>query len=225
MSQLHELVIWIGTGIILLAFLIALSFAKKQKPKYFTYIFIFIILGLLLSISSFFYAYSKTILANLKFSFIIQQILLLLQSLMLGLFFIEVLRESTFIKKTKYLLFLSIISQIIIISFIILKNADIRPSISYNIILPIFCLFYFKFLLINKPMVILAKSSIFWIVTGILISSCFAFPVNSLISFIPRNEQYINVRGQIFSIANMALTVLYLSIIKSYLCLKHPQNL
>ncbi len=225
MSQLHELVIWIGTGIILLAFLIALSFTKKQKPNYFTYIFFFIILGLLLSISSFFYAYSKTILANLKFTFIIQQLLLLLQSLMLGLFFIEILRESTFVKKIKYLLFLSIISQIIIISFIILKNADIRPSISYNIILPIFCLFYFKFLLSNKPMVILAKSSVFWIVTGVLISCCFAFPVNSLISFIPRNGQYADISGQIFSISNIALIVLYLFIIKSYLCLKHPQNL
>jgi hypothetical protein len=32
------------------------------------------------------------------------------------------------------------------------------------------------------------------------------------------------VRLQIFSIYNMSLIIMYLFIIKSYLCLKHPQH-
>jgi hypothetical protein len=69
------------------------------------------------------------------------------------------------------------------------------------------------------------KSSSFWIVIGVIFSSCIGLPVSSLISFIPKNQEYFNMSSQIFSLFNISLIILYLFIIKSYLCLKHPQTI
>jgi RsiW-degrading membrane proteinase PrsW (M82 family) len=103
-------------------------------------------------------------------------------------------------------------------------NIEIRPSIVPNLILLVFCFFYLKDLMKNKPTVVLVQSSAFWLVMGIFFSSCIGFPVSALIPFISKSEQYSNLRFQIFSVQNMSLIIMYLFIIKSYLCLKHPQH-
>lgn len=202
----------------------AIAFAKKDKPSYFRYIFIFIILGLLLSINAI-TNHNFAWLFNMKIPILIEQLLFLFQSLMLGLFFWEILKNSVFAKRIKPLLFLLILIQIILIIVVHSANTEMRPTIVPNLILPIFCFFYFKDLMNNKPTLILVKSSAFWIIIGILYYCCIGFPIYSLFAFIPKNQEYLDLRSQIFSITNMSLIVLYLFIIKSYLCLKHPQNL
>ena len=161
----------------------------------------------------------------LKVPILIEQSLLLFQSLMLGLFFIEVLSRSIFVAKIKQLLFLSIIIQVTLLIIVLTTNIEIKPVVSSSLFLLICCFFYIRDLMNNKPTLKLMKSSAFWIVIGTLYSCCIGFPVYSLIAFIPRNQEYLNLRSQIFSITNMSLIVLYLFIIKSYLCLRHPQNL
>jgi len=161
---------------------------------------------------------------NKKIPLLIEQLLIIIQSLMIGLFFTETLYKSSLIKKIKWLLFLSVLIQSSLLILVLITNIEIKPLISSNLFLLIFCLFYLKDLMKNKPTLIISKSSAFWLVMGIFYSSCIGFPVNSLISFIPKDQEFINSRLEIFSIANMSLIVFYLFIIKSYLCLKHPQN-
>ena len=144
---------------------------------------------------------------------------------MLGLFFFEVLNKSMFLNKIKKLLFLSIIIQIILLLIVLTTNTEIKPAISSNLFFIFITLFDLKELMNNKPTLKIVKSSAFWIVMGIFYCSCISLPVNSLIPFIPKNQEYQNLRFQIYSISNMSLLVLYVFIIKSYLCLKHPQNL
>lgn len=199
-------------------------FAKKEKPFYYKYIFFFILLGLLLSCNTI--ANHNTVwILNKKKSIFLEQLLLLFQSLLMGLFYFEILKKSIFAKKIKWLLFLMVSMQIILLIYVHLANVEIRPGVVSNLILLIFCFFYFRNLMSNKPTLILIKSSAFWIVMGIFYSSCIGFPVNSLVPFIPKNQEVVNLRLQIFSISNMSLIVLYIFIIKSYLCLKHPQIL
>lgn len=212
-----------GTSIIVVAFFLALFFLNKKKPSYCKYIFFFIILGLLVSTNTIANNYQVWF-SNNKIGILIEQSLVLFQSLLLGLFFIEVLNKSKFLKKIKWLFFLSILIQIILLCIVLSTNTDIRPSISSNIFLLIFCFFYLKDLMNNKPTLILNKSAAFWIVMGIFYSSCIGFPVNSLVSFIPKTQEVVNLRLQIFSVFNMSIIVFYFFIIKSYLCLKHPQN-
>lgn len=222
--KLHSFIIVFGSGIITIAFFVALFFSKKEKPLYYKYIFHFIILGGLLSINSIvnaniFWGFSREI------PFLLQELLLLLQYVLLGLFFAKLLSSSIYSKKIIRLLFFSIP---LLLSFQIIfffKTTDIRPSFILTFFLLVFCYFYVKDLMTNKPTLILLKSSAFWIVMGVFFYSCVSFPIKTLIIFIPKSQEYINLRSQIFSVLNMSLIVLYLFIIKSYSCLKHPQNL
>lgn len=213
-----------GTLIILITFFFGLFFLNKKKPSYYKNIFCFIVLGLLISINTAANKYQIWFYNN-KNAIFIEQSLTLVQFLMIGYFFIEVLNKSKFLKKIKWLFFLSILTYIILCSIVLLTNTDIRPSISSNLALLTFCIFYIKDLMNNKPTLILNKSATFWIIMGVFYSSCIGFPVNSLVSFIPKTQELANLRLEIFSLYNMAIIVFYLFIIKSYLCLKHPQNL
>jgi hypothetical protein len=222
--KLHSFIVLLGTGIILISFFTALAFAKKAKPHYYRYIFVFIILGLLMS--------ANTIASNnytwrygLKIRILIEQVIISLQFVVLGLFFLKALKNSKFRKKIKWLLILSVFIQTSLIIFVQLANTEIRTSTVPYLILLIFCSFYLADIMNNKPTVILVKSSSFWLVTGIFFSACIGFPVSSLIPFVSKAPEYSNLRFQIFSIYNMSLIVMYLFIIKSYVCLKHPQNL
>ncbi len=222
--KLHSFIILFGTGIILISFFIAIGYSKKAKPAYYNYIFVFILLGLLLSINTL-ASNNYTWRYSIKIPILIEQVLILLQYLMLSLFFLRLMKKSVFVKRIKWLLFLSIPVQICLIILVQLGNTEIRPSVIPNLILLIFCSFYLRDLMNNKPTLILVQSSAFWLVIGIFFSSCIALPVNSLIPFVSKNKEYLNLRFQIFSIYNMSLITMYLFIIKSYLCLKHPQTL
>jgi len=221
---MYKFIVLIGTGIILIAFFFAITYIKKRKPDYFKYIFLYLLSGLLISANTIMANTSAWILKNTK-SILIEQVLILLQSLLLGKFCLGVLKESVYAKKIKWLIYLMILTQIIFIIIVHTENIEIRPSISSNLILLIFCSYYFRNLMTNEPTLILVKSSAFWIFMGIFFSSCIGFPVGTLTQFIPKYGEYGHVRSQIFSIFNVSLIFLYLFIIKSYICLKHPQNL
>ena len=222
--KLSYFIVLFGTAIIIISFFVALAYMKKEKPQYYNYIFLYIILGLLLSINTI-VNNNKVWISSIKISILIEQTISLCQSLMIGLFFIEVLKNSIINNKMRLLLFLSILIQTSLLIIVLSTNTEIKPSISSNLVLIIFSFFYLRDLMFNKPKLILLKSSVFWIVIGIFFSSCISFPINSLIPFIAKDHGFRNLRSYIFSISNMSVIVMYLLIIKSYLCLKHPQNL
>lgn len=221
---LYNYIVLFGTGIIICCFLIALFFRKKAKPDYFKYIFLFILIGILISantISSNNNAWSL----NKKASIFVEQILMTIQIVVLSLFFKSILKKTNYVKHIKYFLFTAILIHFSLLTLVLFKNIEVRPNFIYNLLLLVLCLLYLKDLMNNKPTLILTKSSSFWIVMGIFFTSCVGLPVNSLIPFVPKNNDYINLRFQIFSISNTSMIILYLFIIKSYLCLKHPQIL
>ena len=222
--KLHAFIVILGSVIIVISFITALVFSHKTKPVYYKYIFAFIILGLLLSVNTI-GSDNYTWRYGLKIRIFIEQLLIFLQYVMFGLFFSNVLKNSVFVKKIKWIFLSSIPILFILITAVHLANVEVRPSLVPNLVLLIFCFFYLKDLLNNKPTVVLVQSSAFWLVMGIFFSSCIGFPVSSLMPFISKSEVFTNLRFQIFSIQNMSLIIMYLFIIKSYVCLKHPQNL
>lgn len=221
--KLHGFIIALGSIIIVISFITALFFSKKIKPVYFKYVFVFIVLGVLLSVNTI-ASNNYTWRYGLKIRIFIEQLIISLQYVMFGLFFLNLLKNSVFVLKIKWLVLLSIPILFILIFAVHVANVEIRPSIVPNLVLLIFCFFYLRDLMNNKPTVVLVKSSAFWLVMGIFFSSCIGFPVSALIPFISRSDQYSNLRFQIFSIQNMSLIIMYLFIIKSYTCLKHPQH-
>jgi hypothetical protein len=221
--KLHAFIVVLGSIIIAISFITALYFEKKFKPAYYRYIFAFIVFGVLLSVNTI-ASNNYTWRYGLKVRIFIEQFLILLQYVMFCLFFLNLLENSVFLKKIRWLFLLSIPVLLVLIVVVHIGNIEIRPSIVPNLILLVFCFFYLKDLMKNKPTVVLVQSSAFWLVMGIFFSSCIGFPVSALIPFISKSEQYSNLRFQIFSVQNMSLIIMYLFIIKSYLCLKHPQH-
>ena len=221
--KLHGFIVALGSIIIVISFITALVFAHKTKPAYYKYIFAFIVFGGLLSVNTIAsnnYAWQQ----GMKTRILFEQVLILLQSSTLGFFFLKLLSNSVFYKLIKWLLVFSILLQICLIVVVQTANTEIRPTTIPNLIMLMSCFFYLKDLMNNKPTLVLVKSSAFWLVMGIFFSSCIGFPVSALIPFISRSDQYLNLRLQIFSIYNMSLIIMYLFIIKSYTCLKHPQH-
>ena len=221
--KLHGFIVALGSIIIVISFITALLFAKKIKPAYFKYVFGFIVFGVLLSVNTI-ASNNYTWRYGLKIRIFIEQFLIFLQYVMFGYFFLNLLKNSVFIKKIKFLFLLSIPILLILIFAVHVADVEIRPSIIPNLVLLVFCFFYLRDLMNTKPTVVLVKSSAFWLVMGIFFSSCIGFPVSALIPFISRSDQYLNLRLQIFSIYNMSQIIMYLFIIKSYTCLKHPQH-
>ncbi len=222
--KLHDFIVWFGTGIILLCFFVSVAFAKKAKPSYYRYIFAFIVTGILVSINTI-ASDNYTWRYGLKIRIFFEQVLFVLQYVLLALFFWELLKNSVFANKMKLLFFLSIPILLSLIFAVHLADVEIRSNIVSNLVLLVFCFFYLSDLMNNKPTVILMQSSAFWLVMGIFFLSCIGFPVISLVPFIPKTMEYSNLRFQIFSMYNMSLIIMYLFIIKSYTCLKHPQSL
>jgi hypothetical protein len=221
--KLHIFIVWFGTAIIVITLIVALIFKRKAKPWHFRYIGYFIVLSLLISANTYIAIYLN--LNENRLMFLIERVLILFQFIVLGLFYMIILKKSIFIKKIKVLFYLSIIIQITLIIATFITDVLLYTKISSNVFLIIFSAFFYRDLLNNKPTLILIKSTSFWIVTGIFFSYCVSFPVYSLTPFIKKIPEYKNIRSQLFSISNMSLIVMYLFIIKSYLCLKHPQNL
>lgn len=221
--KLHNFIVLFGTGVILIAFLVAIAYTKRAKPKCYKYIFAAIILGLLISVNTILNGSFKFY--NYKVSRILENCISFFQSIMFSLFLIEHLKKSKFIQSLKSLFYLLIIIEIILIIVQAINNSYVYPRLSLFFCIIVLTIFYFRDLLQNKPTLILANSSVFWIVIGIFFSFCISFPIYSLIPFLVKHTEYRNLRFQIFSIVNMSLIVLYCTIIKSYICLKHPQNL
>ncbi len=221
--SLYKFIIFFGTSIILITFFVAVAFLKTEKPNYFKYIFAFVLFGLFISLNTI--LHTNFGIGRNIIMYAIERVFTLFQFFALGLFFTQLLNKSLYARKIKLLFYISTFIGIILIPIAVLAKAFIYTQIATNLVLIVFCVFYFRDLLNTKPTLILIKSSAFWIVTGIFFVCCISFPIYSLQPFIASNHEYKIVIRKIFSISNMALIVLYFFIIKSYLCLKHPQNL
>ncbi len=221
--NLHILIIQVGTGIIVITFLVALLFRKKEKPGYFKYIFLFVLCGLGLSLNTFYSNYYAW-LANFKIGILIEEILLTIQSIFLGLFYFSLLRNSGFGFNIRLAIIISAILQLSVIAFVHIAKIEIRQNILASSTTLILSLFYFKDLMSNKPTVILKWSPSFWMVMGSFFSSCITIPILSLIPFLPKESEYSDIRNLLFAFNNISFATQYLLIIKSYLCLRHQQN-
>lgn len=211
----------LGSLIIIVALIIALLFHKKKKPFFFNYIFAFIIIGGLMSLNNIIAVNSSVV---KKQMFYLEEYFALLQFLLLGLFFINIMKGTSFLVYIKMILLLTLITEIVLITLVINSRVYLYVRILSYLALIVFCFYYFYKILNDRPLIKLTKSSEFWIVTGIGFFSCVSLPILSFFPFLPKHQAYKNINSQIFSISNMSLIIGYLMIIKSYLCLIHRQN-
>ena len=190
-----------------------------STPPYLKFIFAFIILGLLISANTIEQELLNQIF-NRKAHIIIFDILYFIQSTILFFFFYKITD-----KKATIMLFLTFAAIQI---YFLIKHLNSKTNFDiYVFSTPVFIplsILYFRDLLKKAPIQKLTQSFVFWVVIGVFFWSCVSFPIYSLYPFIKSIPKYKNISMEIFSISNMALIVMYFFFIKSFLCLKHPQN-
>lgn len=229
--NLFDVVYWIGTIIIIITIFCCYYYSKKYKGHdYLNSIKLFSIIGLILSINTFFAlyirSYKNTIAPEIRY--LLQNICFITQVICLFQFFNKVLPN----KSTLTFRFMRNISTIIIVASLalavicVIQKIEFYSGVLGALILMPFCFFYFKNLLQELPTKNLLKDSSFLIVLGIMISAPVSFVSVSSIMFLPKNIPFMTTTlgNFMFLISNIGLIVFYLLIIRAYRCTKFPLN-
>ena len=214
MYTLNNIVICIGTLVILISFIIALLMPKSNRV-YMKGFFFCSFIALLTSINtictSFFLLYS------LKICFLIQNILIIADLLFWTLFFMKLLKERNILKK----IILLFICTLLLAIYLFYSSDTEKPNLQVlglvNICKSIFCIFFYYKIFTKLPNQNILLEPSFWIISGLIFYSCLSLPFYALNNYI-KIEFPPLISYNIFSISNILIIIMYIFFIKAYLC-------
>lgn len=214
MNNFYDIVVIIGTGVILFAFVIAILYAKYHD-NYMKKLFFIIMISLLLSANTFFGVYLVYYSTQIRFS--IQTILLLLDLVFWSLFFLDLLDDL----KSRKIIRLFFIVTFTLSIFILYNNHLNQPNLHVTAVLntckSIFCIFYFHTLFKKITKINILKDPSFWVVGGLIFYSTLSLPFYGLNSYIKYQIPPL-ISINILAVSNILIIVMYLFFIKAYLC-------
>ncbi len=213
MATLNNIVIWFGTGVIIISFIIALSLSKNSN-NYMKGFFLCPLIALLVSINSIFG--SIFFLYNQELCFLIQSFLFLFELLFWSFFFLKILKDKKDSMKIKILFSITLLISIYLIYFSNVDKRNLNIVALSVICKTIFCIFFYYDLFKNLSYRNILLEPVFWIVTGLIFYSCLSLPIYTLNSYIKLLLPVF--ASNIFSISNMLIIIMHLFFIKAYLC-------
>jgi hypothetical protein len=214
MDKLNITVALIGTGVILIAFVVSLVYSKNNSV-YMKGFFLCILFALLVSINTI--CGRLLLLYNTRICFSIQSIYILLDFIFWRSFFLRLLKDKKINKIIQILSALSLSTAIFFLCYNSKNNSNLHVLALINICKTLFCILYYHNLFKNiSDQNILSKPS-FWIVTGVLFYSCLSLPFYGLNIYIKLQFPPL-LSNNIFSISNMLIIIMYIFFIKAFLC-------
>lgn len=214
--MLYEVVIWIGSFVILISFILSIILSLNSHTiNYMKWFFIIPLIALILSINTIinlhFHLLSKTSLYQI-------QLLLTFAELFVWCRYFLVLNKSKFDSGIIILVF-SFFSLITACLFIFNKfnEPNLQIICLFSISKTIFCIYYYYKLFKSPPIHNLKKDPSFWTVNGLLFYSCLSIPFYSFHSYISFRFSKIEALD-IFSISNMLIIIMHFFFIKGYIC-------
>lgn len=213
MSALNNIIIWIGTGVILISLILAVI-VPKNNIAYMKGFFICPLISLLVSVNSissrFYFLYP------IEKNFLIQSILHLFDLLFWTWFFLKVLNEKKDSRNVK-ILFVTTLLFACYLLFKSTSNSNLHIHALSNMCKTFFCIFFYNNLFKKLPdQNILLKPS-FWIVTGLIFYSCLSLPFYALSNYVKARFSPLFF-SNIFAISNMLIIIMYLFFIKAFVC-------
>lgn len=220
MNNFYDIVVMIGTGVIFLAFFIAILYTKYHD-NYMKKLFFIIAISLLLSANTFFGVYLVYYSSQIRFS--IQTVLLLLDLIFWCLFFIDLLDDM----KSRKIIRLIFACTFSLSIFILYNNHLNQPNLHVTAVLntckSVFCILYFQNLFRKITKTNILKEPSFWVVSGLIFYSTLSLPFYGLNSYI--KYQFPLLKSiNILAISNILIIVMYLFFIKAYLCRTNPHK-
>lgn len=217
MPSLYMSVIWIGTVVIFVSFIIALAIkGRKNVPVFMKYFYFYPLLALCVSFNTilgdYFHFFTRESLLR------IQNILFIIDFLFWYFFFKNLLKKKIRILQFIFLLFLT--STIILR----LSTGFHKPGFEINAVTNfgkiLFCLFYCIELFKSEPVLNLKNESAFWIVSGLFFYTCVSLPFYTVYEYLNLNLPRLISRN-LFSSTNISIILMHLLFIKAYLCQIH----
>lgn len=214
MYSLSTSVVWLGTGIILISFIIALLIAKCNIP-YMKGFFFCPLIALLVSINTI--CGSLFVMYPINLFFLIQNFMSFLDLLFWCIFFLLILKDKKDADKIKILLAITLLFAVYLHFFSNVNNQNLHIIALTAICKTIYCIFFFYKLFKNLFYQNLLKEPSFWIATGLIFYSCLSLPFYGLNSYFKFQFSPL-ISSNIFSISNMLLIIMHLFFIKAYIC-------
>ena len=216
MTVLHYMVIWIGTFVILVSFVLSLLLNKKFRIRnYMKGFYILPLIALLLSVNTIFnilfHAY------NNKHFFLLQYSLSILDLIFWRVFFVNLFTNIKDVNKVKLFFLIVLILTSILFFLNDWGNPNFQAISIFNFCKTLFCILYFYKLFKDIPEKNITLEPSFWIVTGLFFYSGLSIPFYSLHNYIKSNTPLF-ISTNIFAISNMLIIIMHLFFIKAYLC-------
>lgn len=213
MHSLYDIIIWIGTGFIIISLLFSFFFCDSRKYHYLTHFYLITLITFLTSLNAIFgfllHYYTKTYFISC------QNILFILDAIFWYFFFIALLKFNLFTIK-KIMLFL-IVLIIVLRVYTGVSSPNFQVHAFSNLVKLILCLLYFNELFKTNLRLDLKSDPAFWIVTGLFFYCAVSFPVYAIHDHL--KEKLGNaLAGNIFATTNIAIIIMHLLFIKACIC-------
>lgn len=217
MIDLHDYILWTGTFILILSFILALKVNNYiQTPKYMKNFYFIPLAGVVISINHFaikiFPGYQKT------FAYLFQTVTLLFILFLWRLFFIKIF----VLPRDKFYINIATMLTVLIFILFTFTSKYNKPNLHIfsvlNFCQVLFCTFYYYKLFKTEPIQDIKQEPSFWITIGLLSYSCLSIPIYILNDYI-RNFLPYTISRTIFAFSNILIIVMHLFFIKSYSCI------
>ena len=216
MNGFNHLVVWVGTIMIIISFIFALSISKISNNRaYLKYFFIYPLIGIILSINTIlnkiFHLYTSSV------NFSLQNILLLCDLTFWLFVFSDVFYNKEALLKLRILFFITFCGAIFYYFFNPIDKPNLHIVSIFNICKTLFCIYYYFDLFRKAPDQKIKSEPSFWIVTGLLFYSCLSVPFYALNDYL-RSQFPLTISDNLFAVSNIMIIIMHLFFIKAYIC-------
>lgn len=219
MMAFHQIVVFIGSIILVVAFIITIRVRNKEiTTKPLNYFFLVPLIGILITVNTIFTNVLKV--QNFETGGMIERILFALEFFFWIFFFNSIGLKIT--KYKGYTFFILII--LLIVAFRVSYNFSSNKFHHYTnslffILESSFCLLYMNKIFSEPPQKPLMRNPVFLIVAGLLTKCAVAIPtlLASEIMYVGKNTKYYLL---LFPISNIAILLMYLHFIYAFICIR-----
>ena len=215
MPGLSHSVIWIGSLVIFISFMTAISVNQKLAARIYMRNFYFCpLIALLVSTNTIlnksFLIYSDSVFYSTQF------FLDLLYQFFWVHFFLKIFIKKNDLIKIKILFVVTLTTVVVLHIFSDHQKSNLHILSLINICNTIFCTFFYYKLFKTTPDKDIRLEPSFWVIAGLFFYSCLSVPFYALNDYI--KDSFPLIASDIFAISNMITIIMHFFFLKAYIC-------
>jgi len=216
MSQFSYIVTYIGSVVIVVSFLLALSVTKSKNIRpYMKHFFVYPLIGIILSINTILNIHALFYPKSLNFS--IQSLLLTADLVFWVVFFSKLFGHGKDKIKLRAIFIVALCVGLFFYPFSTIDKPNLHIISIFNICKTLFCIYYYYKLFKTAPNQKIKAEPSFWIVTGLFFYSCLSVPFYALNGYL-KSYFPITISANLFAVSNIMIIIMHFFFLKAYSC-------